>query len=258
MGKAVAAQFGREGYYVILVGRNASRLEETAAEMTAQGSDAEIFPGDVGSVSDMQALARKARAAGEIGVVVNAAGMLASEDRMRSLYRTNILGTVNVAEAFFPLMGPGSVMILFASMAGRFAPMDPETEALFLKTEEPDFLDACVAKSDNGQTAYSISKRFVLEYTKENCFRFGEKGIRIVSISPGAIQTPMMEKASEIAGEAFVRDSVEGTALKRIGAPEEVADLASFLAGEKAAYITGTDILIDGGLLVGMHRKGKE
>ncbi len=155
----------------------------------------------------MKKLAEEAGRFGKIRTLVNSSGLLSSADQMRSLYKTNILGTVNVTEAFFPVMEEGSVLILFASMAGHFLPMNEELSKLFARVGEDGFIDACVEKSTVGMEAYSISKRFVLEYTKQNSLRFAGKGARIVSISPGTITTPMLETAVDIMGEGFEEDA---------------------------------------------------
>lgn len=96
--------------------------------------------------------------------------------------------------------------------------------------------------------AYGLSKNFVIWYTERIACTYGKNGVRILSVSPGAFRTPM----GELEGEQVASFARKG-ALRRVGESEEIADLITFLASEKSSYITGVDILCDGGTIAAMH-----
>lgn len=95
--------------------------------------------------------------------------------------------------------------------------------------------------------AYSISKNFVVWYSQKNAGKFGQKGARIVSVSPASFDTEM-GRLEEKSGSA---EMLETAAIKRFGRPEEIAEVLAFCASDKASYLTGTDILCDGGTVAG-------
>lgn len=99
--------------------------------------------------------------------------------------------------------------------------------------------------------AHSISKNFVVWYCVSQASRFGSRGARIISVSPGTIDTAMGRLEEQTGSGAIVRYG----ALKRVGRPEEVAELLAFCASDKASYITGVDIPCDGGVLAAISLK---
>jgi NAD(P)-dependent dehydrogenase (short-subunit alcohol dehydrogenase family) len=101
--------------------------------------------------------------------------------------------------------------------------------------------------------AYTLSKGFVVWYCKSQAPRFGSQGARIVSVSPGSVDTPMGRLEEQSGAGAMV----EYAALKRFGKPEEIAELLAFCTSEKAGYLTGVDILCDGGAIAAMTLRDK-
>ena len=97
-------------------------------------------------------------------------------------------------------------------------------------------------------TAYAAAKGAMLSMTRQLAGQFGENNIRFNSISPGAILTPMNAKRAETEGPDFFKKSEQMHALQRMGTPEEVASTAIFLASDESSFITGADLLVDGGL----------
>jgi NAD(P)-dependent dehydrogenase (short-subunit alcohol dehydrogenase family) len=99
-------------------------------------------------------------------------------------------------------------------------------------------------KKNRSGIAYGISKNFVIWYAKTDAEKFGKKGIRVVSVSPGLFETPMGEVERDIS-----EDFIDQCAIKRYGKVEEIAHLFKYIADEKLAYLTGVDILCDGGCI---------
>ena len=175
--------------------------------------------------------------------------------------RTNAVGTVNVNEAFYAGAGEGAAIVNVASMAAHMLPenMVPtkqfpqalQDEDAFMK----DMLAACSIVPEEMQSgiAYAVSKSFVRWYSVAQCERFNGKGLRILSVSPGSIDTEMGQLEANAGAGAMVADA----AVPRWGKPEEMADLLAFCASDKAGYLTGTDILNDGGVVASMTERAR-
>ena len=101
--------------------------------------------------------------------------------------------------------------------------------------------------------AYAVSKSFVRWYSVAQCERFNGKGLRVLSVSPGSVETEMGLLEAEAGAGAMVADA----AVPRWGRPEEMADLLAFCASDKAGYLTGTDILNDGGVIASMTERAR-
>lgn len=243
MGLNVAKVMGKYGP-VLIGGRTVKKLDGAIEELKALGIEVEAMPCDVADPESVKTFAQKAAQMGEIATVVNAAGMspaMASADMILSI---NMQGTVNVVESFYPHMGDGSVLINIASMAGHMLPMNEAIGKLFEDPNREDLassvLEALKIESDPG-TAYCVSKRFVMHYTARNTIRFAEKGARIISISPGTFDTPM------IVGDQSTAEIIKSNPVGKVGDPKDIADLIEYLCSDKSGFITGCDILIDGG-----------
>ncbi len=176
--------------------------------------------------------------------------------------RTNALGTLNVNESFYASAGEGAAIVNVASMAAHLLPetMIPATQFPQALQDEDEFmadmLAVCSGVPEEMQSgvAYAVSKSFVRWYTVAQCERFNGKGLRIVSVSPGSVDTEMGRLEAEAGAGALVADA----AVPRWGTPEEMADLLAFCAGEKAGYLTGTDILNDGGVVASVTERSRQ
>ena len=242
MGLEMAKIFGRQGP-VVVCGRTLSKIEKAVEELKCMGVEAHGASCDVSDKASVDALAKMASSLGNIRVVVNSAGVSPSSADSKTIYRINLLGTIHVAESFFPLMAEGSVLVNISSMAGHMMPMNQAYSELFA-IENTDELIETALKSFPENHAYSISKRFVIEYTKDLGAKFSKKKVRVVSISPGTFDTPMLDTVRE---RDTTKQMIQMTPAGRTGDPVEIAHLAEFLVSDKATYITGTDVLIDGG-----------
>ncbi len=99
----------------------------------------------------------------------------------------------------------------------------------------------------NSDNAYNFAKLGVIEMVKANAMKFGKKGLRIMSVSPGIIMTEMAKNAQSENAD-IMKKMVENTPAQRTGKPEDIANAVKFLASDEASFITGTDLLVDGGL----------
>ena len=172
------------------------------------------------------------------------------------ILRINAIGTVLINNAFYEIASEGMAIVNVASVAGHKIPgaLAPtrrykrslsDTDRFFT-----ELLALCkrVPPAMRPGLAYGLSKNFVIWYSKTIAAQFGAKGARVVSVSPGSFDTPM-GKLEESAGAG---DLAQLSALKRFGRPSEIAELLAFCASDKAGYLTGTDIVCDGGATAAM------
>ncbi|GHU66128.1 oxidoreductase [Clostridia bacterium] len=249
MGLATAKRLGKS-HHIIIVGRTPRKLENALSELAALGIDAEILPGDVGDRESVRKLAEHAASRGEIKTVIHAAGMSPQMGDFKTIFTTNALGTIFINEELAKLMSENSCIIDIASIAGYRVPEEQLPKAFYplsltnpeeFKTAVLNIVSKLPVEYQTG-LAYSFSKNFVIWFAQQSACLYGRRGIRVVSVSPGIFETPM----GEIEGEQAANLAKNG-ALGRLGKPEEMAELLAFLSSDAASYITGTDILCDGG-----------
>lgn len=251
MGLATAKMLGKE-HYIIIAGRNRSKLEKAIQELRSLNIEAEFFVCDISNRASVDCLAKRAREAGVIHSVIHAAGMSPNMGEAGVIMKANALGTININEAFFEVMESGSCIIDVSSMSGYLLPdfLIPRGKYKYSRTDKDVFIRKMMAnvnlfpKKLRPGVAYTFSKNFVMWYAKTDAVKFGEKGIRILSISPGSFETPMGELEKDNM-EKYLRHS----AIKRPGKVEEIANLFAFCVSSKASYLTGIDILCDGGCI---------
>ena len=205
------------------------------------------MPFDITVAADIGALVR---ATGELGALVITAGLSPTMAPGRRIYEVNLFGMANVLEAFESALVPGSVAVCFASMAGHMIPPDPTVDAILDDPSSPTFFDDLTAAGldpDITQIAYPASKRGVLRLVRRLAPAWGAHGARLLSVSPGIIDTGMGRQEAE--HEPMMAEMVSSSPLARIARPEEVAAVAAFLTTDDASFMTGTDVLVDGGVI---------
>lgn len=241
---------------IILVGRTLSKLENALNELKELGIDAESYAADASDRESIEKLAQYAASLGTIKTVIHSAGVSPHMADGEKIFAINAIGTINVDEIFAPLMNEGGCILNVASMAGHMLPSGQEPIQMYqLALSSPDALMAAakqmltnVPEAQVTGTAYTISKNFVLWYTRQEAVKYGAKGLRVVSISPGTFSTPM----GNLEGEEAASFAKMG-ALKRVGDPKEIAEMMAFMVSDKASYLTGTDILYDGGSIAALE-----
>jgi NAD(P)-dependent dehydrogenase (short-subunit alcohol dehydrogenase family) len=152
-----------------------------------------------------------------------------------------------VLDAFDHLIGEGAVVVCLASMAGHFGDFPAQTLALL---DDP-LNEAVLTLTDDPGMAYVHAKLGVMRMVRRKAGPYGRRGARIVSVSPGVIATPMGEL--EMATGSGPTDLVELSALGRPGTPDELASVIVFLCSDAARFITGADVLVDGGTVAAVR-----
>lgn len=260
MGLATAKIVGRDRA-VVICDVSQPRLDAAVAELKELIIDCTAVACDITDRTSVAALVETAQSLGTVASVVHTAGASPSMGSADRIMRINALGTVHVNEAFHKIAGEGFAIVDVASMAGHNLPkFIVPTRQFKLALQDEDALmkkmmGACRIASEKMRSgmAYSISKAFVMWYSRSQAARFGQKDARIVSVSPGSFDTEMGRLEEDAGSGAMLRYA----ALKRFGTPEEIAELLAFCASNKAGYLTGIDILCDGGDLASMSLRDK-
>lgn len=239
---------------VILCGRTVSKLENAINELTALGIDAEAHACDVSSLDSVKELAEYAASQGTVKTVINSAGVARGD--AQKIFAINAVGTVYVNNVFAPIIADNGVILNVASMAGHMLAEENVPYQLFeLALTDPEAFRAGgramvdqLPKENQDGAAYTISKKFVIWFTQKKALEVGERGVRVISISPGTFETPMVvgdSKEGREQSESFGRMG----ALGRVGEPIEIARVMAFLVSDDNSYMTGTDLLYDGGVI---------
>jgi len=249
MGLACARRMGARGHRLCLAEITPARLERAHAELSRVGCDITRVACDIAEPGSVERLARQVAELGELGALIHTAGLSPTMADGRRIVAVNLVGTALLVEAFRPLAVAGSAAVLIASQAGHFArnARTPQLDALLDAPLRPDFLDALAQLDPSylGMAAYGISKYGVLRMAIREAPAWGARGARIVSLSPGIIDTGMGRQ--EYAAQPAMKTIVERTPLRRQGTSEEIASAVDFLCSAEASFITGTDLLVDGG-----------
>ena len=242
---------------VLVGGRNEKRLENALSELKAAGVEAYGKQCDISDKDSLKAFAEYAHGIAPIGTVVNAAAVDYGAAPRDVLLKINFQGTHYVLEAFLPYLDNSDV-VNYSSVTGYFYQPKKEEFEVWRNPDSDDFIekisalipeptDPRMAALGPDYMAYAASKRFVMFYTMANVVRVAKKNnSRIISIVPGSFMTPMLENqsgGSEEKSEAIKRGSV----YNRFGTSEEMADLIKHLLTPGHEYLTGCDIIMDGG-----------
>jgi NAD(P)-dependent dehydrogenase (short-subunit alcohol dehydrogenase family) len=255
MGCAVARRIG-VGATVVLADFDEQALESAATTLTTNGYDVVRRVVDVSSKESVEALAADAAARGRVTAVVHTAGVSPVQATVDAIMRVDLLGTALMLDAFGAVMCPGGAGVFISSMAGTMTSLDPDLELRLATTPTDQLLDLAELAPDavaEPGIAYGIAKRANQVRVMAASRAWGERGARVNSISPGVIATPM--GAAELEGPHgdFMRSMIAGSGTGRIGTAEDIADAVDFLIGRHASFITGTDVLVDGGVIASLR-----
>ncbi|MFF1875583.1 SDR family NAD(P)-dependent oxidoreductase [Kitasatospora herbaricolor] len=259
MGRATAKLLGTD-HRVVLADLDQQRIDDAIAELTALGVDAS---GTVCDITDRASVERlldfAANGEHHVRAVVHTAGVSPQMGKPTFISHINAIGTVNVTQAFLARAAEGDALVNVASVAGHGLPRPLIPFGAFRLAEtDPAAFDRVVVRRSrvagkklHSGLAYAISKAFVIWYSRQQAAAFGSRGARIVSVSPGSFDTPM----GQLEADHGASDLLKVSAIKRFGRPEEIAAVLAFCASDGPGYLTGTDILVDGGTRAGTEFK---
>ncbi len=255
MGFAAAKKLA-EKYYVIITDVNEENLNNAVKELKDAGFDAEGKICDVSDRAKVEEVAKYAAGLGDIQAVVNIAGLSPSMTTGDVIWKVNAIGTQNMTECFTPYLKEKACICCFSSMSGDMFPDFQVIRSLHnLYNVNKDAYNNAMMKffgalpgALSGALGYMFSKNFVNYWCKLYSRKLMGTNIRIVTISPGDFATPMgmLEKD----GAATY---IPNASINRFGDPEEMAFLVDCVVDERNSYLTGAEILNDGGVIASLQ-----
>lgn len=256
MGGPLARRLG-PGRTVLLADFNDGLLGRTAAALAAEGHAVETQQLDVSDAASVAALAAAADRVGPVRTLVHTAGVSPVQAPADRVMAVDLLGAALVLEAFGEVMAAGGAGAVISSMsAALVGSLGADVEAAIATTATAELLAlpavAEMAAGDPG-FAYAFAKRAVQVLVAKASVQWGRRGARVNSISPGVIATAMGQ--AELAGPhgEGMRSMVAMSGTGRLGTPDDIAAAAEFLVSERASFITGTDLLVDGGVVAAVR-----
>lgn len=254
MGLSIARRVGA-GRVIVLADINRACLDAAADALGSDGHQVLTREVNVTSRSSVAALAEMAERAGRVMAVVHTAGLSPQQASAEAVLAVDLLGVALVLDEFGRVIAPRGAGVVIASMAARLYPtLDPEVERQLatMPTDELLGLEACSSITDS-RLAYPFAKRANQIRVAAAASAWAERGARINCISPGIISTAMGRV--ELRGEsgAVMQAMVDNAGLRRIGTPDDIAAATDFLLGPSASFITGTDLLVDGGVIAAIQ-----
>ncbi len=253
IGKACAAALVDRGDRVLLCDVNSASLEVVADQLRDGGADVKVLAVDVTSADDLAALAAVITDEGGLAGCVHAAGLSGTMASAERIIAVNLDGTDRLLDTLLPLVNVGAGVVCIASQSGHLVASVAVGETAAALLEGPaDDRSARVAAAMgveelDSAAGYALSKYGVLQLVVQRAAEFGQRGARLVSLSPGVIDTPMGNAEMEAHQDAMQGIIDMTPAGARKGRPEEIASVAAFLCSEAASFVCGTDILVDGG-----------
>ena len=237
------------GKHIVLADYSLENAEKAAKTLEDAGFECSIIQCDLGSKDDILRLVDFATGKGEVKYMVNAAGVSPSQAPVHHILQVDLYGTSVLMVEFGKVIAEGGSGVIISSQSGHRLPALPQEQNDALATTPCDELLELPFLKEITDTlkAYQYSKRcnMLRVMYEANCW--GKRGATINSISPGIIITPLAN--DELHGprkDGYLR-MIEGSPAHRAGTPDEVGDLAEFLMSSRGRFISGTDILIDGG-----------
>lgn len=250
IGMAIARRMGY-GMKIVIGDKKYENAQAIAKIMNDAGFDTEPVEMDLSSRESIQNLIAKAQQYGEISMLVNAAGVSPSQAPIEAILKVDLYGTAVLLEEVGKVIREGGVGVTISSQSGHRMPaLSPEAYEQLAITPAEELLSLEILQPENIRDtlhAYQMAKRCNEKRVMAESVKWGEKGARINSISPGIIVTPLaIDEFNGPRGD-FYKNMFAKCPAGRPGTADEVANVAELLMSDKGAFITGADFLIDGG-----------
>lgn len=250
IGMAIARRVGA-GMKIVIGDRNINNAETIAQIMNNAGFDAVAVEMDLSVRSSILNLIAEAQRYGDIAMLVNAAGVSPSQASIATILKVDLYGTAVLLEEVGKVIKHGGVGVTISSQSGhRMSALSAETDEQLATTPSEQLLSLDVLQPQNIRDtlhAYQMAKRCNVKRVMAEAVKWGERGARINSISPGIIVTPLaIDEFNGPRGD-FYKTMFAKCPAGRPGTADEVANVAELLMSNRSAFITGADFLIDGG-----------
>lgn len=250
IGMAIARRMGY-GMKIVIGDKSKANADAIAKTMNEAGFDAIAVEMDLSSRASILGLIAEAQKYGEISMLVNAAGVSPSQASIKTILKVDLYGTAVLLEEVGKIIKHGGVGVTISSQSGHRMPsLTPEQDALLALTPTEELLSLDMLQEENIHDtlhAYQMAKRCNVKRVMAEAVKWGERGARINSISPGIIVTPLaLDEFNGPRGD-FYKNMFAKCPAGRPGTADEVANVAELLMSGKGAFITGADFLMDGG-----------
>jgi NAD(P)-dependent dehydrogenase (short-subunit alcohol dehydrogenase family) len=240
------------GKHVLLADIRKENADAAAKVLFDAGFNVSTATVDVSSRASVHALVKAATALGEVSGVIHAAGVSPSQAPPETILKVDLYGTALVLEEFGNVIARSGSGIVIASQSGhRLGPLSTEQNVLLATTPVDELLNLPMLQPDQVKDslhAYQISKRGNSLRVMAEAVRWGKRGARVNTISPGIIITPLANDELQGPRGPGYRRMIEVSAAGRAGTPDEVGTVGALLMGPDGAFITGSDFLMDGGV----------
>lgn len=251
IGQAIARRVSA-GKHLIVADLRQENAEAAADVLGKAGFDVTAATVDISSRPSIQALVDLATSKGDVTGVINSAGLSPSQAPISAILHVDLYGTAVILELFGNVIAAGGSCVIIASQSGhRLGALSPEQNTALAMTPADDLLNLDFLQEGQVKDtlhAYQLSKRGNALRVMAEAVRWGKRGARVNTISPGIIITPLAkDELSGPRGEGY-RRMIEQSPVGRAGTPDEVGNVAALLMGPDGAFITGSDFLMDGGV----------
>ncbi len=255
MGTAILRRIAA-GKTILLGDISEKNLERVATDLRTSGYAVETMVVNALDKASVEAFAQKAAELGPVMYFIDTAGASPNQTSPEHILELDMVGTGYAVDAFGRVMAQGGAGLIISSQTGYMYPIPYETELEILKTPTDQLMDLPLIQEvamQNSGLAYMISKRINhLQAQKAAATTWKARRARINTISPGVIVTPLAYDEFAAAGEGYQK-MIDASAAERTGTSDEIAEAGAFLLGEHAGFITGTDLLIDGGVIAAIR-----
>ncbi|MBQ8088864.1 MAG: SDR family oxidoreductase [Clostridia bacterium] len=254
MGTAIVRRIAA-GKKILLGDISAQNLERVSNELRYSGYDVETCIVNALEKESIEAFAQKAASLGEVTAFIDTAGASPNQAQPEHILRLDMVGTGYAVDAFGQVMAKGGAGLVISSQTGYMFPIPNEIELEIMRTPTEALIDLPFIRENaiNSGRAYMIAKRVNhLQAQKAAATTWRERRARINTISPGIIVTPLAYDEFAASGDNYQK-MIDASAAMRTASSDEIAEAGAFLLGEHATFITGTDLLIDGGVIASIR-----
>lgn len=255
MGTAIVRRIAA-GRKILLGDISEKNLQKVSHDFTYSGYDVETMIVNALEKDSIEAFAQKAASLGDVKYFIDTAGASPNQAEPEHILALDMVGTGYAVDAFGKVMAKGGAGLIVSSQTGYMYPIPYETELEILNTPTEQLMDLPIIRETAMQRsgiAYMIVKRVnQLQAQRAAATTWKARRARINTISPGVIVTPLAYDEFAAAGEGYQK-MVDASVAERCGTSDEIAEAGTFLLGEHAGFITGTDLLIDGGVIASIR-----
>lgn len=250
IGMAIARRMGY-GMKIVIGDKRIENAESISVIMSKAGYDTVAVAMDLSSRASIREMIAEAQKYGDITMLVNAAGVSPSQASIETILRVDLYGTAVLLEEVGEVIAPGGTGVTISNQSGHRMPaLTPEQDYLLAMTPTDELLSLEMLRPeniDNTLHAYQMAKRCNVKRVMAEAVKWGERGARVNSISPGIIVTPLaIDEFNGPRGD-FYKNMFARCPAGRPGSADEVANVAELLMRPQGAFITGSDFLVDGG-----------